>query len=177
MDEDGSDLVDKDSELSLDSEPIMEAGCLNEEWESRPKSLRDNCFSGDWDMDSDSEVDIYMGEEEYFQKKWLRSNREYEGDCEEEEGDEEEEDDDDEWDSSIATGYYRALRDHFPLLQKGQQTTGSKWGSEAELEYLRDGEFIKLSGGSLFVYISKLILSNLLKPNGTQMKWCVCVKG
>ena len=56
-------------------------------------------------------------------------------------GDEEEEEGEDEkWDSSMSTEYLRALRGIFPLLQKGQQTNDNSWGSEPELEYLRDGE-------------------------------------
>uniref|UniRef100_A0A668AK81 Mitogen-activated protein kinase kinase kinase 14b n=1 Tax=Myripristis murdjan TaxID=586833 RepID=A0A668AK81_9TELE len=43
-------------------------------------------------------------------------------------------------DSSSLTEYFHALKVHFPLLRKGQQTTGHSWGSEPELEYLRDGD-------------------------------------
>lgn len=114
--EDSSDWKDGDS----DAEP--ETGG----WESQPKSLQDDpaADNRDWDSWSDSEVDMYVGEEECI--------RDYEGDWEEE-GDEEEEE---EWDSSVSTEYLQALRGLFPLLQKGQNSRGS----EPELEYLRDGE-------------------------------------
>lgn len=125
VDEDSNDWKDGDSDSEVETR----------EWESQPKSLQDNSAADDkdWDSWSDSEVDIYMGEEEYIQEKWLKTDRDYEGDWEEE-GDEEEE----EWDSSVSTEYLRALRGLFPLLQKGQQA--NSWGSESELEYLRDGE-------------------------------------
>ncbi|KAK7919442.1 hypothetical protein WMY93_010726 [Mugilogobius chulae] len=38
----------------------------------------------------------------------------------------------------IVHGYFRDLKDVFPVLQKGQ-TQDAWWGSEEELEYLRDG--------------------------------------
>ena len=104
------------------------------ESDSPPKSLRDE---HDWDSGSESDVDIYMGEEDLLQEMWTKMDRDYEGDCEEE-GREEEEDE--EWESSVSTDYLRALRGLFPLLQKGQQPSDSPCGSEPELEYLRDGE-------------------------------------
>ncbi|XP_031698778.1 mitogen-activated protein kinase kinase kinase 14 [Anarrhichthys ocellatus] len=121
---------DQDSEVETDSS--------TREWESRPKSLQDDYSANgkDWDTDSDSEVDIYMAEEEQVQEKWLKGDRDYEGDWEEEVDEEEEEEE--EWDSSVSTEYLRALRGIFPLLQKGQQTNDNSWGSEPELEYLRD---------------------------------------
>ncbi|KAI3365722.1 hypothetical protein L3Q82_010163, partial [Scortum barcoo] len=119
VDEDINDWKDSDSDSEAESE-----------WDSRPKSLQDDYpAEKDWDTCSDSEVDIYMGEEEHTQKN-------YEGDWEEE-GDEEEEEEE-EWDSLVSTEYLRALRGLFPLLQKGQQTNEYLWGSEPELEYLRD---------------------------------------
>ncbi len=132
VDEDSNDWKDGDS----DSE--AETDSLTREWESQPKSLQDDYAADgkDWDTCSDSEVDIYMGEEEHIQEEWLKTDRDYEGDWEEE-GDEEEEE---EWDSYVSTEYLRALRGLFPLLQKGQQTNENSWGSEPELEYLRDGE-------------------------------------
>lgn len=177
VDEDSSDLEDSNSEINPDSDQA-ETDSLTKEWGSQPRSLRDNYFAEDkeWNMESDSEVDIYMGEEEYFQQKWLRSNREYEGDWEEEGEEEEEEQEEDEWDSSVSTGYSRALRDHFPLLQKGQQTTGNSWGSEAELEYLRDGEFKKLSVGSLFcIHVQTHFVSSAetKRPLSHKFKWCL----
>lgn len=98
-------------------------------WESQPQSLQGDSAADntDWDSWSDSEVDMYVGEEECI--------RDYEGDWEEE-GDEEEEEE--EWDSSVSTEYLQALRGLFPLLQKGQKANSR--GSESELEYLRDGE-------------------------------------
>lgn len=137
MDEDGNDCRDGDSDQDLE----VETDLLTRDWESRPRSLQDD-HTADWDTGSESEVDIYMAEEEHVQEKWLKSDRDYEGDWEEEEeGDEEEEEDDEEeWDSSMSTEYLRALRGIFPLLQKGQQTNDNSWGSEPELEYLRDGE-------------------------------------
>ncbi|KAE8283863.1 ADP-ribosylation factor 1 [Larimichthys crocea] len=60
-----------------------------------------------------------------------------EGEVEEVE-EEEEEEEEEEWDS-ISSEYRRALRGVFPLLQKGQQIIhDNAWGSEPELEYLRD---------------------------------------
>ncbi|KAM4624574.1 mitogen-activated protein kinase kinase kinase 14 [Polymixia lowei] len=129
-DEDSSDWEEDISEIDQDSEAEMNS--LTRELESQPKSLRDDYRADDkdWETGSDSEVDIYMGEEEYSQEKraWPKNDRDYEGDWEEEE----------EWDSSSSTEYFRALRIHFPVLQKGQQTTGHSWGSEPELVYLRD---------------------------------------
>ncbi|KAF7665095.1 hypothetical protein LDENG_00155310 [Lucifuga dentata] len=144
VDEDSSNWEDSDSEIGSDSDQV-ETDSLDKEWESQPKSLQDNYFAEDkdWKTDSDSEVDIYMGEEEYLQTKWLKNDRDYEGDWEEEEEEEEEEgneeEEEEEWDSSMSTGYCCALQSCFPLLQKCQQTTGNSWGSEPELEYLRDG--------------------------------------
>lgn len=144
MDEDWEEGgSNQDSEAETDS--------LTREWDSQPKSLRDDYTTGDkdWGAGSDSEVDIYMGEEEFIREKWLKTDRDYEGDWEEE-GDEEEEEaeEEEEWDSSMSTEYISALRGLFPLLQKGQETNDSSWGSEPELEYLRDGE-------SETIYLSK----------------------
>lgn len=144
MDEDTSDWKDGDSDQNSD----VETDFLTREWESQPKSLQDDYAADgkDWDTCSDSEVDIYMAEEEHVQEKWPKSDRDYEGDWEEE-GDEEgegEEEEEEEWESSMSTEYLRALRGIFPLLQKGQQTNDNSWGSEPELEYLRDGESEKL---------------------------------
>ncbi|KAG8008829.1 Mitogen-activated protein kinase kinase kinase 14 [Nibea albiflora] len=136
--------VDEDSN---DHDSEEERDSLTREWESQPKSLQVDYTADeqDWDTWSDSEVDIYMGEEEYIQEKWPKSDRDYEGDWEEEgdeEGEvveeEEEEEEEEEWDS-ISSEYRRALRGVFPLLQKGQQIIhDNSWGSEPELEYLRD---------------------------------------
>ncbi|KAM9837883.1 mitogen-activated protein kinase kinase kinase 14 [Aulostomus maculatus] len=120
-DEDDNDSEDSDHGSKVDTD-------------SQPRSLRDE---RDWD--TDSEVDIYMGEEDYIQEKWLKSDQDYEGDGEEEEEEEEEEGEEEEWDSSGSTEYLRALRGVFPLLQKGQRTKETSWGSEPELEFLRDG--------------------------------------
>lgn len=135
MDEDNNDWKDGDS----DQDSEVEADSLTREWECQPKSLQDDADEKDWDTWSDSEVDIYMGEEEHIREKWLKTDRDYEGDWEEE-GDEEVEEEEEEWDSSISTEYLHALRGLFPLLQKGQQPNDNSWGSEPELEYLRDGE-------------------------------------
>ena len=148
VDEDSNDLGEGDS----DQDSEVETDSLTREWESRPKSLQGD-DTADWDTWSDSEVDIYMGEEEYNQEKWLKTDGDYEGDWEEEgdeeeEEGEEEEEEEEEWDSSMSTEYLRALRGHFPLLQKGQQTNDESWGSEPELEYLRDGESGKQLSGS-----------------------------
>ncbi|TNN03360.1 hypothetical protein fugu_000389 [Takifugu bimaculatus] len=100
---------------------------------SEPRSLQ---AEEDWDCWTDSEVDLYTGEDEYAPEKSLRADRDYEGDWEEEgdDGDEEE------WSSPE---YLQVLTDLFPLLQKGQPTVSC--GSEKELEYLRDGESRKSS--------------------------------
>ncbi|XP_028286870.1 MAP3K epsilon protein kinase 1 isoform X2 [Parambassis ranga] len=131
VDEDSNDWEDGDSEVETNSS--------TREWDSEPKSLRDDYIT-DWESGSDLEVDIYMAEEEYTQEKWLRTDRDYEGDWEEEEeGDEEEEEEEEEEEcDSSSTEYLCALRGVFPLLQKGQKTNEDPWGSEAELEYLRD---------------------------------------
>lgn len=125
-----------------------ETDSLTREWESQPKSLLDDYTAGDedWGARSNSEDDIYMGEEEFIREKWLKTDRDYEGDWEEEE---DEEDEGEESDSSMSTEYINALRGLFPLLQKGQETNDSSWGSEPELEYLRDGESetVQLSRG------------------------------
>lgn len=115
--EDSSDWKDGDSDSEVETRG----------WGSQPRSLQAHpaADSRDWDSWSDSEVDMYVGEEECI--------RDYEGDWEEE-GDEEEEEE--EWDSSVSTEYLQALRGLFPLLRKGQNSRGS----ESELEYLRDGE-------------------------------------
>ncbi|XP_075314337.1 uncharacterized protein map3k14b [Odontesthes bonariensis] len=128
VDEDSDDQKDGD----WDRESEAETDSSNGEWDCHPKSLRDDY--ADWETGSESEVDIYMAEEECIQEKWLKTDKEYEGDWEEggEEGEEAE------WESSVSTEYLRTLRGLFPLLQKGQKTDESSWGSEAELEYLRD---------------------------------------
>ncbi|XP_034415235.1 mitogen-activated protein kinase kinase kinase 14-like [Cyclopterus lumpus] len=128
VDEDSTDWRDGDS----DQDSEAETDSLTREWESRPQPLQDDY----WDTGSDSEVDIYMAEEEQVQGKWPKSDRDYEGDWEEE--GEEEEEEEEEWDSSVSTEYLRALRGIFPLLQKGQQTNDSSWGSEPEQESLRE---------------------------------------
>ncbi|XP_054899169.1 uncharacterized protein LOC129368276 isoform X2 [Poeciliopsis prolifica] len=98
-------------------------------WNSQPKSLRVDCDE-ESETGSESEVDIYMAvEEECIQEKWLKIDKDYEGDFEEE---------DEEWDSSGSTEYLRTLKGFFPLLERGLQTDEVPWGSEEELEYLRD---------------------------------------
>ncbi|XP_026170942.1 uncharacterized protein map3k14b isoform X2 [Mastacembelus armatus] len=132
IDEDSKDREYGDSKLGFE----VDTDSLSGEWDSQPKSLRVDytAYENDWGSGSDSDVDIYMGEEEFLKLKWLKSDKDYEGDWEEEEDEEEDED----WDaSSVSTEYLRALRGLFPLLQKGQQTNGNSWGSEPELEYLR----------------------------------------
>lgn len=126
MDEDqDGDTSDLDSEAELD--------CPVGDWDSHPRSLRDHYANeADWETGSESDVDIYMGEEEQDQDQdWcLKSDQDYEGDWEE----------DEKWDSSGSTEYLRGLRGVFPLLQKGLRADRVSWGSDAELEYLRDGE-------------------------------------
>lgn len=136
--------------MDEDSSDWKDSAVETREWESRPKSLQDDYAAGDkdWDSGSDSDVDIYAGEEECIQEKWLKTDRDYEGDWEEE-GDEEGEEEEEEWDSSVSTEYLRALQGVFPLLQKGQQP--NSWGSEPELEYLRDGESESSSAGELIL--------------------------
>uniref|UniRef100_UPI0037E9AC65 mitogen-activated protein kinase kinase kinase 14 n=1 Tax=Semicossyphus pulcher TaxID=241346 RepID=UPI0037E9AC65 len=138
VDEDSNDWKDGESESDQDYDP--ETDSLTREWDSQPKSLQDYASYGkDLDTCSESEVDIYMGEEEHIQEMWLKTDGDYEGDWEEDGDEEEEEEEEDEdWDSSISTEYPRALRGLFPVLQKGQQTNENSWGSEPELEYLRD---------------------------------------
>ncbi|XP_047464070.1 uncharacterized protein LOC125021920 isoform X2 [Mugil cephalus] len=131
VDEDSSDWADGDS----DQYSEVETDSLTREWNSESESLWEDYASDkkDWEIDSDSEVDIYMAEEEYTPEKWRKTDKDYEGDWEDEE--------EVEWDSSLSglsTEYLHALRGVFPLLQKGQQTNDDSWGSEAELEYLRD---------------------------------------
>ncbi|XP_040885315.1 uncharacterized protein LOC121175568 [Toxotes jaculatrix] len=128
----------KDRDSDLDSE--VETDSLVREWDSQPKSLRVDFTADetDWETGSDSDVDIYMGEDEFIQEKWLKTNKDYEGDWEEEGHEEEEEEGKEEWDSSGSTEHLRALRGLFPLLQKGRQSNDSSWGSEPELELLRD---------------------------------------
>lgn len=114
----------------------VETDTISNEWNCLPKSLRDNIKpdNKEWETagPDSSEVDIYMGEEDYTEEKWVKFDRDYEGDWEEEEHDEDEES------SEVSTQYFHNLRDMFPLLQKGQ-TQDDLWGSEAELEGLRDG--------------------------------------
>ena len=126
VDEDGSDWDVRGSGRVL----VAETDSLSGEWDSPPKSLRDDYAGKDWETGSFSDVDMYVGEEELVREKWPKTDGDYEGDWEEEE----------EWESSESTDYLRALRGLFPLLQKGQQTNESPWGSEVELELLRDGE-------------------------------------
>lgn len=128
-----------DSASEEDSD--VETDPINREWECQPKSLRDNNVPDDinWETGSfSSEVDIYMGEEEYTEEKQLNYDRDFEGGWEED-GDVEEEDDEERESSDVSIEHFHALRDVFPLLRKGQQTHYNLWGSEAELEYLRDG--------------------------------------
>lgn len=147
INEDSSDWQEGDYESDSDS--------FTREWESQPKSLRDDYATDekDWNPWSDSDVDIYMGEEEYMQEKWQKTDREYEGDWEEE-GDEGEEEEEEEWDSSVSTEYHHALKGVFPLLQKGQKTTENSWGSEAELDYLRDGGSVAEATGSYLILLT-----------------------
>ncbi|CAL8284505.1 unnamed protein product [Merluccius merluccius] len=89
-----------------------------------------------WGSDCDSEVDIYMGEEEFWERRGMlpRRDRDYEGDWEEEEEGEGEED----WESSSSPGRLCALREHFPLLRSGVPRSRASWGSEQELTHLRE---------------------------------------
>ncbi|XP_034049999.1 uncharacterized protein LOC117531074 [Thalassophryne amazonica] len=121
-------------ESELDQSCQMDRDFLTKEFESQPKSLRDVTDEQFWETGCDSEIDIYVGEEEYNQRKWLKNDKDYEGDWEE--------DEEEDWDSSVSTEYFHALRGLFPLLQKGQVTTFNSWGSEKELEYLRDGDVV-----------------------------------
>lgn len=122
--------VDEDAGSDPDSEGVLDS--LSGEWDSQPKPLRADSTEDDgWRPGSDPEVDMYLGEEESVEK-WLKTDGDYEGDWEE--------GDDEVWDSSASTEHVGALRGLFPLLQKGQETNDSSWGSEPELEYLRDGE-------------------------------------
>ncbi|XP_028332115.1 mitogen-activated protein kinase kinase kinase 14 [Gouania willdenowi] len=123
----------------VDSDQDQDQDHLTSEWDQNyePTSLREEnaCEEEDeedWESGSDSEVDIYMGEEELTQENQVRAEQDYEGDWEEEEEEEEEE-----WESSQSTDYLRALRGVFPLLQK-TQTDKNSWGSKAELEFIRD---------------------------------------
>ncbi|XP_046888174.1 mitogen-activated protein kinase kinase kinase 14 isoform X1 [Hypomesus transpacificus] len=125
--EEGQSEWKKYSESESDS---MEAGG----WESHSSSFHNlQTEDNDWEWETDSEVDIYLGEEEYSKERVALGNRDderdYEGDLEEEES---------EWNSSSSTELFRVLQAHFPVLRKGQPTRQS-WGSEPELEYLRDG--------------------------------------
>ena len=130
-DEDSIDSEEEQTERKKYSESeSMEAGG----WESHSSSLHDlQTEDNDWEWETDSEVDIYLGEEEYSKGRVALGNpddeRDYEGDLEGEES---------EWDSSSSTELFRVLQAHFPVLRKGQPTRQS-WGSEPELEYLRDG--------------------------------------
>ncbi|XP_047232460.1 mitogen-activated protein kinase kinase kinase 14 isoform X2 [Girardinichthys multiradiatus] len=110
---------------------LSETDSISGEWDSNPKSLRDDyADKAEWKTGSESEVDIYMAEEEEcIQEKWLKTDEDYEGDWEEE---------DEEGDSSGSTEYLRTLKGLFPLLRRGLLTNEASWGSEAELEYLRD---------------------------------------
>ncbi|KAF0025859.1 hypothetical protein F2P81_022740 [Scophthalmus maximus] len=124
---------DEDSE---DGDSDVEAESVTGAKDSQPRSLRDE---QDWDTGSDSDVDMYMGEEEFVQETWTKTDGDYEGDWEEEEeGQEEEEEEEEDWESSVSSEYLRALRGLFPLLQKGRQRSDSPWGSEPELEFHRD---------------------------------------
>ncbi|XP_035997955.1 mitogen-activated protein kinase kinase kinase 14 [Fundulus heteroclitus] len=117
-----------------DNVDVSETDSITGEWDSHPRPLRDQyADEGPWETGSESEVDIYMAEEEECtQEKLLKTDKDYEGDWEEEE------EEDEEWDSSDSTEYLRTLRGLFPLLRRGLQTDEASWGSEAELEYLRD---------------------------------------
>ncbi|XP_037546892.1 mitogen-activated protein kinase kinase kinase 14 [Nematolebias whitei] len=117
---------DRDGDASdLDSE--AETDRPARDWDSHPRSLRDHYTDeADWETGSESDVDIYMGKEDQDQDWCLKSDQDYERDWEEE------------WDSSGSTEYLRGLRGVFPLLQKGLQVDRASWGSDAELEYLRD---------------------------------------
>ncbi|XP_023805571.1 uncharacterized protein LOC101166422 isoform X1 [Oryzias latipes] len=133
---------DEDSSLcghgSSDQHSDVETDSVNGEWESYPDPLQEeNRSAAEWDTGSESDIDIYMGEEEFLQNKCQKTDRDYEGDCEEERAneEEEEEEEEEEWDSSASVEHPFSLRDLFPLLQKGQKRL---WGSEEELEYLRN---------------------------------------
>uniref|UniRef100_H3D2S3 Protein kinase domain-containing protein n=1 Tax=Tetraodon nigroviridis TaxID=99883 RepID=H3D2S3_TETNG len=84
---------------------------------SEPRSLR---VEEDWDGWTDSEVDLYTGEDDSSPGKTLRT--------------------DGDWSSAE---YLQALTDLFPLLQKCQPAV---CGSEEELEHLREGESRKSTG-------------------------------
>ncbi|XP_012989326.3 mitogen-activated protein kinase kinase kinase 14 isoform X2 [Esox lucius] len=100
--------------------------------ESRPKSLEVSHAVEDWESEIDSEVDIYLGEDEYPEESsvFKTGNWEFVGSWEEEES---------EWDHNPFTELSQALHTHFPVLWKSQPENDQYWGSEPELEHLRDG--------------------------------------
>ncbi|XP_069560786.1 mitogen-activated protein kinase kinase kinase 14 [Brachyistius frenatus] len=79
MDEDDRAGADSDRGFEVETESSTRKR------DSEPKSLRDDYVTDEKDWESDSEVDIYMGEDEYIREKWLKTDRDYEGDWEEEE--------------------------------------------------------------------------------------------
>ncbi|XP_020310070.1 uncharacterized protein LOC109865966 [Oncorhynchus kisutch] len=117
---DSSDSEEGGSELERDSESVTYS-LEDRDWESYQNSLEESHVVEDWEPETDSEVDIYLGEDGDLERK---SDWEYEGDWEEEES---------------STELYQALHTHFPVLRKGQPEIDQSWGSEPELEYLRDG--------------------------------------
>lgn len=118
---DSSDSEEGGSELERDSESVTYS-LEDRDWESYQNSLEESHVVEDWVSETDSEVDIYLGEDGDLERK---SDWEYEGDWEEEES---------------STELYQALHTHFPVLRKGQPEIDQSLGSEPELEYLRDGE-------------------------------------
>ncbi|KAG7277602.1 hypothetical protein CRUP_013920 [Coryphaenoides rupestris] len=120
-------------------EAVSVLDCEEEEGDRdpHPRSLR----ALGWGLDCDSEVDIYTGEEEFWERRGVLPgrDRDYEGDWEGEGDEEGEEEEEEEWESSSSPGLSCALREHFPLLRGGvQRTTLATWGSEEELTHLRE---------------------------------------
>ncbi|XP_041717148.2 mitogen-activated protein kinase kinase kinase 14 [Coregonus clupeaformis] len=122
---DSSDSEEGGSELERNSESVTYS-LEDRDWEYYQHSLEESHVVEDWEYETDSEVDIYLGEDGDPEKSsvFKKGDCEYEGDWEEEES---------------STELYQALHTHFPVLRKGLPEIDQSWGSEPELEYLRDG--------------------------------------
>ncbi|KAL0984193.1 hypothetical protein UPYG_G00138340 [Umbra pygmaea] len=120
-DAESSDSQEGGSELESGSESFI-SSLEDRDCKAQQNSLEERCVVEDWESEIDSELDIYLGEDEDAEKSndFTKGNWEYFGNCEK-------------------ADLYQALHTHFPVLRNGQPENNQSWGSEPELEYLRDG--------------------------------------
>ncbi|KAJ7987704.1 hypothetical protein DPEC_G00329250 [Dallia pectoralis] len=131
-DADSSDSDGSGSKSESVSKSLVDS-LESRDWESRQNSLEvSRRVLEDWESEINSEVDIYLGEDECPEESsvFKKGDWEFEDNWEEDES---------EWDNNPSTELSQALRTLFPVLRKSQPEKDQYLGSEPELDYLRNG--------------------------------------